>query len=59
MRKFLFILAILTLTVFYYSCRREVSYLKNDHDQISKARNWFSDYLSQLTNPLFSNINYH
>ena len=59
MRKLLLLLSVLILSLFYYSCQREDSYLKNEGAPISKARNWFSNYLSQPVNPLFSNVNYH
>lgn len=59
MRKLLLLFSALILTLLYYSCKREASFIKNDDDQVSKARNWFSNYLLQPVNPLFSNVNYH
>jgi hypothetical protein len=59
MRKLLLVFSVLILSLFYYSCQREVSYFKNEDDQISKAKNWFNDYLSQPVSTLFSNVNYH
>jgi len=59
MRKLLVLFSVLTLSLFYSSCQREVSFHKNENDQISKARNWFNNYLIQPVNPFFKNVKYH
>jgi len=59
MRNLLLFFSVIFISLFYSSCQREDSYIKKEEDQISKARTWFSNYLSQPVNPIFSKINFH